>query len=46
MIYTFIARACPDLPVARCCEVMKVSTSGFYAWQAQPCPDRDWDDAI
>lgn len=46
MIYTFIARACPDLPVLRCCEVMKVSTSGFYAWRAQPCPDRDWDDAI
>ena len=46
MIYTFIARACPDLPVLRCCEVMKVSTSGFYAWRARPCPDRDWDDAV
>ena len=46
MIYTFIARACPDLPAAVCCRVMKVSTSGFYAWRAQPCSDRDWDDAI
>jgi putative transposase len=46
MTYTFIARACPDLPVAVCCRVMKVSTSGFYAWRAQPCSDRDWDDAI
>jgi putative transposase len=46
MTYTFIARACSDLPVAVCCRVMKVSTSGFYAWQAQPCSDRDWDDAI
>lgn len=46
MTYTFIARACSDLPVAACCRVMKVSTSGFYAWRAQPCGDRDWDDAI
>ena len=28
-----------------CCRVMKVSTSGFYAWRAQPVSDRDWDDA-
>jgi len=46
MTYTFISRACSDLPVAVCCRVMKVSTSGFYAWRAQPCSDRDWDDAI
>ncbi len=29
MTYTFIVRACPDLPVAVCCRVMKVSTSAF-----------------
>ena len=46
MTYTFIAGCCGDLPVAVCCRVMKVSTSGFYAWRAQPCSDRDWDDAI
>jgi len=46
MTYTFISRACSDLPVAMCCRVMKVSTSGFYAWLAQPCSDRDWDDAV
>jgi len=45
MTYTFIARACSDLPVATCCRVMKVSTSGFYAWQATPCSDRDFADA-
>ncbi len=45
MIYTFIARACADLPVAACCRVMKVSTSGFYAWQANPLTDKDLDDA-
>jgi len=46
MIYTFIAGRCEDLPVATCCRVMKVSTSGFYQWRAQPCSDRDWDDAV
>ncbi len=46
MIYTFIARACTDLPVSACCRIMKVSTSGFYAWQANPVSDRDLDDAV
>ncbi len=45
MTYTFIARACTDLPVSACCRVMKVSTSGFYAWQANPVTDKDLDDA-
>ena len=46
MIYTFIAGRCSDLPVATCCRVMKVSTSGFYQWRAQPVSDRDWADAL
>jgi len=46
MIYTFIAGRCADLPVATCCRVMKVSTSGFYQWKAQPCSNRDYDDAV
>ncbi len=46
MIYTFIAGRCSDLPVAACCRVMKVSTSGFYAWLASPCSDRDFADAV
>ena len=45
MIYTFIAERCSDLPVATCCRVMKVSTSGFYAWRACPVSERDWADA-
>jgi putative transposase len=46
MTYTFIAGRCSDLPVATCCRVMKVSTSGFYQWRAQPCSDRDYADAV
>jgi putative transposase len=45
MTYIFIARRCADLPVAACCRVMGVSTSGFYAWQAHPVPERDQADA-
>ena len=45
MTYTFIARACTDLPVSACCRVMRVSTSGFYAWQANPVRSKDLDDA-
>jgi hypothetical protein len=46
MTCTFIAQRCSDLPVAVCCRVMKVSTSGFYKWCAQPVSDRDWNDAL
>src|SRR5215213_6981097 len=45
MTYAFIAERCSDLAVAACCRVMKASTSGFYAWRAQPVGDRDWADA-
>ena len=45
MIHTFIARACADLPVAACCRVTKVSTSGFFAWQANPVSPKDLADA-
>ena len=45
MTYIFIARACSDLPVAACCRVMRVSTSGFYAWRANPVRPEDLEDA-
>lgn len=45
MTYTFIARACTDLPVSACCRVMRVSTSGFYAWRANPVRNKDLEDA-
>jgi putative transposase len=46
MIYTFIYQACSDLPVAACCRVMKVSTSGFYSWRADPIGDKEIEDAV
>ncbi len=46
MIYTFIYQACPDLPVAACCRVMKVSTSGFYSWRRDPVSDKEMADAL
>ena len=46
MIRTFIAGRCSDLPVATCCRLMKVSTSGYYQWRACPASSRDWDDAL
>jgi putative transposase len=45
MRFAFIARTCTDLPVSICCRVMKVSTSGFYAWQANPITDKELEDA-
>jgi len=41
MTYTFIAERCSDLPVAVCCRVMGVSTSGFYQRRSQPVTDRE-----
>jgi putative transposase len=46
MTYIFIAQVCSDLPVATCCRVMKVSTSGFYAWQANPVSEKETADAF
>jgi putative transposase len=46
MTYTFIAQRCEDLPVAACCRVMRVSTSAFYAWQANPLSERELADAL
>jgi putative transposase len=46
MTYIFIAQVCSDLPVATCCRVMKVSTSGFYAWQANPVSEKEMSDAF
>jgi putative transposase len=45
MTYTFIAEHCSDLPVAVCCRVMRVSTSGFYQRRAQPVTDTELADA-
>jgi putative transposase len=45
MTYAFISERCSDLPVAVCCRVMGVSTSGFYQRRAQPVTDRELEGA-
>lgn len=45
MIHAFIAERCSDLPVAACCRVMKVSTSGYYQRRAEPVTAKELDDA-
>jgi putative transposase len=49
MMFAFIAESCGDLPAATVCRVMKVSTSGFYGWQAaqlMPCRRQLEDEAL
>jgi putative transposase len=41
MTYAFIAEECSEYPVALCCRVMKVSTSGFYQRRNTPVTDRE-----
>lgn len=45
MTYTFIDQRCEDLPVVLVCRVMKLSTSAFSAWRANPVSVRDLEDA-
>lgn len=45
MIYALITEQCSDLPVAVCCRVMKVSTSGYYQRKATPVTDAELDEA-
>jgi putative transposase len=37
--------AVDGVPVRLTCGVLGFSPQAFYKWQAQPCSDRDWDDA-
>ena len=45
MTYRFITEECSDLPVTACCEVLGVSSSGYYQRQANPMTDRELDEA-
>jgi len=45
MMYVFIEQECPDLPIATCCAVMGVSTSGFYQRRNQPVTNAEYADA-
>lgn len=46
MIYPLVLELKADgIPIQRSCVVLGFSPQAFYQWQAQPCSDRDWDDA-
>lgn len=46
MTYPLVQDLADDgIPVTVTCRVLGFSPQGFYKWQAQPCSDRDWDDA-
>jgi len=46
MIYPLVRELAADhIPVAVTCRVLGFSKQAFYAWNANPIPQRDWDDA-
>jgi transposase InsO family protein len=46
MIYPLVRELAVDgVPVAVTCRVLGFSRQAFYAWDADPVSDRDWDDA-
>jgi transposase InsO family protein len=46
MMYPLVIECEADgIPVMRTCRVLGFSPQAFYKWCAQPCSDRDWDDA-
>lgn len=46
MMYPLVLDLAADgTPVAVTCRVLGFSKQAFYRWRANPCSDRDWDDA-
>lgn len=46
MMYPLVVDlAAQGIPVTRTCRVLGFSKQAFYAWQANPISQRDWDDA-
>lgn len=46
MMYPLVVDlAAQGIPVSRTCRVLGFSKQAFYAWQANPISQRDWDDA-
>ena len=47
MMYPLVVElAAEGVAVSMTCRVLGFSRQAFYKWQASPCSDRDWDDAI
>lgn len=47
MMYPLVRElAAEGVPVRLTCGVLGFTSQAFYKWRAQPCCDRDWDDAV
>ena len=45
-MFRFVEREKANYPVARMCRVLRVSTSGYYAWRSRPASPRSLADAV
>jgi putative transposase len=46
MRFSFIDAKRAEFPVARLCEVLEVSKSGYFAWKSRPASERQCKDMV